>query len=256
MTEKSSTTPQENPLHDIEFEDLFTNTDLYFCGKPIKQVFENQFFDCLNIHVDCGFCYGLSGLAMLMLKDDPTAQIVQGMARSPLSKKRLCHCWVEIQRDGEWYVVDLGWSFMLKRRVTPREQYYDPSSIAAESQWTLKHREFWRLYLPNILFKKCSRWRTSWLLPQFIWCFSPPTDPGYGFVGCHDEEFLKHLRDPRLGRAMTPQAFRFNGVIVDQHIVKELLQPGLMEASPLAKDKAERHYQRYCRKLHVKDVHL
>ena len=248
--------PENHPLAGIAFENLFTNPELYLCGEPIKKVFENQFFESLNHYALCGFCYGLSTLAMLMLKDDPTAKIVQGRARSARESGILRHCWVEIQRSSRWYVLDLGW-FSYHLQPIPRDWYYDPMMVQAKPVWTCRSREFWQRHLPNILFEKCSRPQTSWVLPQIIWCSTPPNNRGSHAVGCgfrdHDVEYL---RSPKVGRVMIPPAFKLNEGVVDAHVIQELMQPGLVEVSPRTKHKAEKHYQRLCRKVDAQEIYV
>lgn len=246
--------PENNPLAGIKFENLFTNPELYLCGQPIKKVFEHQFFESLNHYTLCGFCYGLSTITMLMLKDDPTSKIVQGLARSAREREDLRHCWVEIERNGEKYVIDFGW-FPWYLQPIPLEWYYDPRIVEAKPLWTCYNREFWQRHLTKILFEKCSHPQTSWVLPQIIWCSTPPDDPidrtsGYGFRA-HD---VKYLRSPKVGRIMIPQAFRFNSGIIDAHVIKELMQPGLVEVSPKTRYKAEKQYRKLCRKVHTREI--
>ena len=246
--------PDNHPLAGIEFEDLFTNPELYLCGRSIRKVFENQFFESLNHYAKCGFCYGLSTLAMLMLKDDPTSRIVQGWAKGLRVNETFRHCWVEIKRDGKWYVIDLGW-FPWDLQPIPKEWYYDPFLAKAKSVWTCHHHEFWQRFLPNILFDKCSHPQTSWVLPQIIWSFIPPNDhanhkAGYGFKA----QDIKYIRSPKVGRVMIPQAFRLNEGVVDTRVIKELMQPGVVEVSPQAKYKAEKQYCKLCKKVHAREI--
>jgi len=247
--------PQKNPLSGITFEELFPHSNLYLCGEPIKQVFENQFFESLNHYVLCGFCYGQSALAMLMLKGDPTARIVQGRARGTREHGVFRHCWVEIERGNNWYVIDFAW-FPWTVQPIPLEWYYDPLVVKAEPLWACESREFWQMHLSNIIFDKCSRPQTSWVLPQIIWGFMPPTNHVTYAVGCgFNIPDIEYLRDPAVGRIMIPQAFRFNDVFLDKHVIKELMQPGLTEVSPRTKYQAERQYWRLCKKVHAQEIY-
>ena len=246
--------PGTNPLARVKFEELVTNPNLYLCGEPIKKVFENQFFESLNYYTHCGFCYGLSAFTMLMLKDDPTAKIVQGEAKGVLEKGQLHHCWVEVYRHQKQYVIDPSW-FPWRLQPIPRDWYYNPDTMNAKSMWECQNNKFWQKPLPSLMFEKCSDPRTSWVLPQLIWCFTPPHDSKHHSTGLGfrdpDQDFLKN---PKAGQTMFPPVFRFNNGVINTRIVKELMRPGLVEVSPRSQYRACRQSQRLARKVRLAEA--
>lgn len=239
-----------NPLAEIEFEDFFTNPNLYLCGEPISRVLEGQFFDCLVCYVKCGLCYAQTALAMFLLRDEPSARLVQGWAKGMYKNERCRHAWVECERDGAWHVVDFAW-LPWDCVPVPRGAYYE--LIAAEPLWTCESQEFWQDSYNLLNYACCQKPATSWILPQLMVDYMPDPhkdDNAVGFYFPSEDSCLRN--DWRYGKTMIPQAFFFtmDGGAVNQRVVKELIaRPGLRQVSPRTRWKAAHQQYRLSERI-------
>lgn len=247
----------DNPLAEAKFEELFTNPDLYLCGRPVKQVLENRFFDCLNHHVRCGMCYPQSALAMFMLHDDPTARLVQGWARGLREDKVVRHAWVECQRDGAWYVIDLSW-IPLELVPIPRDWYCSGKIVEAEPLWICNSQGFWQESFNQQNYELCQSPQTSWILPQLLNSYRPNPDQGsepkVGLWPLPDNSVLRN--DARYGKVMVPQIFRhtLDGGLISREVVDELMCPGLVKISEETRRTVQEQYAKLCTKVGFPEI--
>jgi len=234
---------EENPLANLEFEEFFTNPKLYLCGEPVDKVLGKRFFDSLNYYVKCGLCYGQAALAMFLLKDNPSARLVQGWGIGTRDQERHRHAWAECEYNGAWCVVDFAW-IPWECVPMPKEMYYELT--AAEPLWVCESREFWRDSYNRLNFERCQDPKTSWILPQLMADYMPDPyedeETATGFDFPSEKSCLRN--DERYGETMIPQAFYFttDGGAVSQRVVRELMaKPG--PVSPRTRWKAA--YQQY-----------
>lgn len=239
--------PENNPLYRIDFREFFTNPDLYLCGEPIKKVLENQFFVCLSCYIGCGLCYAQAAIAMFLLRDNPSARIVQGWARGLRNDEVVRHSWVECQYHNAWYVIDFAW-LQVKHLPVPKEWYYNMRMTEAKPTWICQNRKFWRDSYNQLNFERLSRPETSWILPQLIMDYLPaPIQAGksqHGF--CFPSEDGRLRNHPAYGRIMIPQVFYCtkNGGPINQRVIKELMRPGVLEVSPQTRWQAADQHRR------------
>ena len=116
-----------------------------------------------------GFCFAMSALAMIILRDNPTARIVQGHiegVKNPNSGGLYRHAFVEFKLPWlGWCVMDLSW---ITPCIANRNAYYRTYSKMVKD-WTCSYEEFWKYDFSHDLYMATRRKETSDILDLLIW---------------------------------------------------------------------------------------
>lgn len=196
---------------------------VYFCSYSLWDVFLHQFFPRYRKFVDRGFCAPIAAMAMLALRNNPTARCVYAIA----SDKRFEHCWCEFRYRGIWYVVDVCWYYPF---VLPRNAYYRRNKPRIIKIW--HYREFWSWAASWQLYREMLHPETSWLFTELA-CFY-----GYGYY-TERERFLFHPNiaettfDDSVGSQINPYVFmKFPDVIFSRRIMHEMMRKPTRKRPP------------------------
>jgi hypothetical protein len=131
----------------------------YFCGYPLPAVIDRKLFEQLaKANDDCGFCYELSALTLLMLRTLKSAKLVQGFD----GEKHFKHAWVELRFLGQDYVIDLAWNLVLF--PFPKKYIYKKDHL--ESRWECPYTDFWAIPATQRFAELLSAAETSYIFSE------------------------------------------------------------------------------------------
>ena len=135
---------------------------LYFCGYDLKSVANHSLLIMLQSHVKHGLCFEASGLAMMILRNNRTAQLNRGYTDLMQGGGRGIHAWTEFIDCGNRYVLDLchGPIPVLARDY---ERY-----SGLKPDWSCNYHEFWQHPAAEFLYENYRRKETSFLLEELI----------------------------------------------------------------------------------------
>ncbi len=129
--------------------------------------------------LEAGFCYELSAISMMLLKNYQTARLCHGDFRDKNGNLKTKHSWVEVMiPSGDWFVIDFAW---MPQWICKRGDYYRRchSYGALTCKWVCTYDDFWKIQFPNILYEAMKNSKTSSVLLELSG-FCDPKD-GYGF---------------------------------------------------------------------------
>ena len=138
---------------------------LYLDGVSIFDIVRHQFLVELHDFTQYGLCYEAAAVAMLLLKDNPTARLVLGTGEYCHSTRERCdHAWVEFEEDNVPFVVDFAW--FEHEFAVPRIVHVDICKSVVYR--TYDYRRFWQMAMSQKLYALCHDPKTSFVLP---WLF-------------------------------------------------------------------------------------
>lgn len=196
-----SSDPVERHFQIIDYVDKITPTfcqaiykvssaaeNLYLDGIKISDVIQQKFLVQLGKEAGHGLCYEAAALAMLLLKDNPTARFLQGTAKRSESGERTDHAWVEFEENGVPFAVDLTW--FDKEFCLPRIVHVDICESLV--YFTCDYQRFWQMSMSQKLYSLCHNKKTSFVAP---WLFSYRSKKNeYGLELANLSESLCHSK--------------------------------------------------------------
>lgn len=155
---------------------------LYFHDYTLDQYLETDAIIRLEHWLNCGMCYQLSALAMILAKDFKTAKICRGDCYRKDGTWYTKHSWVEIKIPlNGWCVIDLAWLYYSNQLIT-RETYFSANHLDGKrltSRWECGYEEFWGIKFSQLLEQAMRNQKTSRILFE-LQAYGNPSD-GYGF---------------------------------------------------------------------------
>ncbi len=173
---------------------------LYFNGINVIKYIDTAALSRFQKWFQRGFCLETSVLAMILLKNNPTATLCRGkMSSMDEDDEDNLHAWVEFKYFGLDCIFDLSWyadgiTLISHKREEPAENqfyYYRANDDDAEiemvgadlllyKKWSISHDEFWTYLAANQIYEVMKKPETSYVfneLHQFI-----PVAPDYDFA--------------------------------------------------------------------------
>lgn len=132
---------------------------MYLYGADLTKWLDTniQLVDRIQYYLKDGLCFECTALSMLLLKDYPTAKIIQGASK--VDGKYLRHAWVEFVAGNQKYVSDLSWTIPgISPFRTYAIEYYD-----RDPRWICDYDMFWSLKRSNELYKWMQDPKTSYV---------------------------------------------------------------------------------------------
>ncbi len=122
---------------------------MYLYGVELTKWLDTnlQLMDKVQYYLSDGLCFECTALSMLLLKDCPTAKIIQGA--SWVRGERLRHAWVEFEIDGMEFVSDLSWTIP---GISPKRTYVIEYP-KREVHWVCDYEMFWGLIRSRELYE-------------------------------------------------------------------------------------------------------
>ena len=124
-----------------------SKSPVFFWGHSLSECIRQNLFAKLLVCISA-FVGGdiwtrciFATLAMLQLRDEPTARIIIGQGKS---SKDIGFCWLELQVDGVWYAIDP--SLIHDKRIPLSEDCLDfamEQSNPCTRIFVIDHAEFW-----------------------------------------------------------------------------------------------------------------
>lgn len=139
--------------------------DLYLDGIKISDVVQQKFLTQLGREAKHGLCYEAAALAMLLLKNNPTARLIQGTAKYSENGERTDHAWVEFEENGVPFAIDLTW--FDEEICLPQIVHVDVCESLV--YFTCNYQQFWQMSMSQKLYRLCHNKKTSFVTP---WLFS------------------------------------------------------------------------------------
>lgn len=139
--------------------------ELYLDGISVFDVVQHNFLPELYNITGYGLCYESAAIAMMLLKDVPSARLMLGTGECKHSThERTDHAWVEFEEDRIPFVVDFAW--FEHTFCVPRIVQVDINKTIVYHTYT--YEQFWQLSLSKKLYALCHNPKTSYVLP---WLF-------------------------------------------------------------------------------------
>lgn len=146
----------------------------YLCGYPLDIVFVRDFFRRYGKFNGRGLCYMAAATAMLALKNNRTARLVEcSYTDDEHPDKR--HRWVEFRFGGVWWVLDPAWT---TTGLKLRRIYQDDLKERLKSIRIIRicdHQQFWSYTVSQQLHEKMQQPETSWLTNELFETYSRHT---------------------------------------------------------------------------------
>lgn len=163
---------------------------LYFHGIKLSKYLEADAFLRLERYAGATFCYELSALAMILLKDDPTATLCRGYYYEKDDQILCRHSWVEIETTpGKYGIIDLAWT---SPEVIEKDTYLkDYAHGRLEQKWECPHRAFWQFGMVEPIYEAMQKPETSCILKELT-AFGSPRDsfrPKVYCLFCHKLQY-------------------------------------------------------------------
>ncbi len=143
-------------------------SELYFNGETIKDIIDKKGMHELQEETGNGMCYEFSALAMMLLKDNPTAKICRGYYQSKDGDFETPHSWVEfLVPEMGVFVADFAWMY-------PGFCSLSDYSKRAESEgnlttkWVCSYDDFWGYAPSKKIYEKMQKKDTSFVLSDLI----------------------------------------------------------------------------------------
>lgn len=166
-----------NPVLD-RYRNRLTDVNLYFHGMPLYAVILKDFFRQFGHgHLKHGLCFQTAGLAMLIYKDNPSATLVQGMAKAPNKSFQTSHSWIEFYELGCRWILDITWNFPVPVPISIGEEQLGGHEM--RRTWTCTHDDFWNSKISMQLYDAINHSETSYilnLLNLYVPAFSASSD--------------------------------------------------------------------------------
>ncbi len=192
---------------------LIQISNAYLCGHHLYSMLCQKFFKRFGDFNHDGFCYTVSGIIMLALKNNHSAKYLRGFIRDRKSDFQTEHSWVEVKVIGIWWVVDpvLTWPFIVPRRHYNR-------LFRVERRHVYSYTEFWRHPDTETLHDRLQRPETSWIFVELYKYFTPKDQTDVVFNPQPIDAFLENHHQylvfpPEFG-------FKFSQRIVDDFMAK------------------------------------
>ena len=145
----------------------------YFHGFALRKYIETGAFLRFCRFQKDGFCYQLSSLMMIALRNEPTAKLCRGNVYCKNGEFKTVHSWVELKIPfNGWYVIDASWLFpcFIKKR-----QYAKYMKRKIEKKWECSHEDFWKLKFSEALHEATRSPETSMVLRE-LYAYGWPDD--------------------------------------------------------------------------------
>lgn len=172
---------EQIPDYIEEIQDEFNNAfmrvataadELYLDNVKIFDVISHQFLVEMYDILGYGLCYEAAALAMMLLKDNPTARLVLGTAENRHETHERCdHAWVEFEENRVPFAVDFAW--FENEFCIPRIVHVD--ICRSIIYHTYSYKEFWQMSLSKKLYALIHERKTSYILP---WLYLYRTEGG------------------------------------------------------------------------------
>ena len=91
---------------------------LYFCGKKLSNSRTTETVVDMKTWSDLGFCYEMSGLALLIMYNAGNTSTAMTYCRA----RNFNHCFLEFELEGFDYIADFSWTTF--PHLLPKEDYY------------------------------------------------------------------------------------------------------------------------------------
>lgn len=116
---------------------------LYFHGLKLRKYLEADAFLRLERYAGATFCYELSALVMILLKDNPTATLCRGYYYGEDGQILCRHSWVELETaSGKHSIIDLAWA---SPEIIKKDNYLKNCAHGRlEQKWECLHTAFWQ----------------------------------------------------------------------------------------------------------------
>ncbi len=146
-------------------------SNLYFNGKTIKEQIDTKGFYDLEDNNGKGLCHELAVLAMLLLKENPTAALFSGNYHDRYANFVTKHSWVQFSVPGssEEFVADLAW---MHPGFCEAEKYYqrvESNGILLTKQG-IPYNDFWKYPFPNSTYNRIQQPETSNIINSLKIC--------------------------------------------------------------------------------------
>ena len=164
----------------------------YFSGYPMDQVCASNFFHRFGEFTGHGLCYAAAATAMLALRDNHTARLVEVAytdGKIVDGEQAHHHRWVEFRRGGIWWVLDPAWlaAGLELRRIYRRDLKAKLKDFRIVR--TCSYEQFWSYPISEAIYTKMQRPKTSWLMQEIYEAYNRYTDD------THDEMFHPDIQD-------------------------------------------------------------
>ena len=195
--------------------------ELYFCGSSLSKVIETKALFRFQKWADVGMCLWWAPLGMLLLKDNPTAELYQGTLYD-IDGTQKFHAWVEFNiPQGERFVLDFSWldsAFCEKKRFF---KWLKREKVRLVPEWSCDYSTFWLQRWPNYLWELMQDRKTSHVLDGLsVLC--PENNEEFGFKSLI-EEF--EIEDPEgYGVFMPPWIIEESGKIISTGILQDFIK--------------------------------
>jgi len=165
-----------------------------------------------------GFCYAISALAMLALKNVKAEEIrlARGSSGRTKGKKRR-HSWVEIKiPKAGWYVMDLSWT---ESQLIRRRDYLRHTHL--KTKWTCSYDEFWALPYSQMLREAIEKQKTSYIFAS-LQAYGPCNNDSYGFGRFGEKSWPDGL--PWNGHNMPPVKHVDEKKLVSSRVLRDFVK--------------------------------
>lgn len=153
----------------------------YFCGFSVMEICAQNFFARYGDFVGHGLCYTASALAMLTLKANRTARMVEMTYTDKEGRKNCHHRWVEVRFHHVWWVLDLAWTTCgVCLRQQHRREVIEGLTDCRITR-ICRYEEFWSYPMSHQLYDKLRKPETSWLLVEILLAYSRCGDGAEAF---------------------------------------------------------------------------
>ncbi|MBO4276546.1 hypothetical protein J5868_02510 [Candidatus Saccharibacteria bacterium] len=211
--------------------------------KIIKTKALYRIQDWANVSMSCWW----APLAMLIMKDNPTAVLYQGMLYDSDGTKKF-HAWVEfnIQHGGR-YVLDFSWlssGFCEKKRYL---KWLKKSNAKLVSEWSCEYSMFWLFRWTNSLWELMLDPKTSHILDGLdVLC--PEDEENFGFKPVIADLEIEKLK--RFGIATIPWEIKGSGKMISASIIQDFVK---YPKSKAPRDKTIKRMRRLLREAEMSE---
>ena len=214
---------------------------LYFYETNLKKIIKTHTLYRLQNWAYISMCNWWAPLAMLLLRDEPTAVLYQGTLRD-LDGTEKFHSWVEFTiRDGEKYVLDFSW---LKSGYCSKKRYLKwlkRNKVELTPEWKCDYKTFWLFCWPNFLWKAMKSKKTSHIM-EGLNVFSPEPDEDWGFKQTIAD--LQTNAPEGFGTSKVPWRITHSSRLVSAEIIQDFVRfPRIKEPTSETKKRAYRSVQ-------------
>ena len=192
---------------------------LYFHGLKLRKYLEADAFLRLERYAGATFCYELSALVMILLKDSLTATLCRGYYYGEDGQILCRHSWVELETaPGKHGIIDLAWA---SPEIIKKDNYLKNCAHGRlEQKWECPHGAFWQFGMAETIYKAMQKPKTSCILKELT-AFGSPRDSFRTKTYCISSHQLQYGD----GRYMEPYRHHHCGRMISTEIIQGFATP-------------------------------